>query len=87
MEKKKVLLTRLWDGHAAGEVVEEDAPCADSMVRKGYGIPYEEPKKPKSTKNRDVEGPGKGPRVETADAQPAVEQAVVTPKIGGKRGD
>jgi hypothetical protein len=87
--KKKVLLTRLWSGHQAGEVVEEDAPCADSMVRKGYGVPYEEPKRVKQSRPASPKPQSHGPAVETADSTSpaAAETAEVTPRPFGKRGD
>lgn len=44
MATKKVLLTRKWSGHEAGELIEEQDYTADSMIRKGYGVSYKEPK-------------------------------------------
>lgn len=82
MEKKQVLLTKVWDGHQPGEVVEEDAPCADSMVRKGYGIPYR-PTRAEST----GKAKNKGHVVEIADARPVAETADMTPRAPESAGD
>jgi hypothetical protein len=67
MKTKKVLLTRQWSGHAAGEIVEEWEVTADSMIRKGFGTEYREP-------------PRRRPRAETADAPPVAETADATPE-------
>lgn len=80
MDKKKIRLTRLWAGHQPGEIVEEDAPCADSMIRKGYGVEYKEPERKKKPF-------GRGPAAETAVVNPVAERAVVTPQTGAKDGD
>lgn len=37
MATKRILLTRDWSGHKAGEIVEEWDKTVESMVRKGYG--------------------------------------------------
>jgi hypothetical protein len=71
MEMKKILLGRLWDGHPAGSIVEVEDYTADSMVRKGYGEIYKHL-------------PKKNPNVETADAPPSAERAVVTPELPTK---
>jgi hypothetical protein len=67
---KKVLLTRDWSGHAAGEIVEEWVVTADSMIRKGYGQEYHEPR-----------GQMRQPKAETADAQPAIETTNAAPVL------
>lgn len=81
MATKRIRLTRLWDGHPAGEIVTEQDFTVDSMVRKGYGkeITKEAPRS--TTKG------GKGPKVETTDAKPLAETADVTPQAGGKAGN
>jgi hypothetical protein len=72
MEKKRVLLTRKWSTHEAGEIIEEDAPCAESMIRKGYGVPYtaRAAKKDKNAKGPVAETETLTPESETADARP-----------------
>lgn len=75
MATKRICLTRLWDGHPAGEIVEEQDFTVDSMVRKGYGteITRQEPSRPRAKS-------GRGPKAETADANPVAETADATPK-------
>jgi len=86
MEKKRVLLTRLWSSHQPGEIVEEDAPCADSMVLKGYGTivtrrpPAKPVPEPPAETAASPELGAKGPEVETTDAPPVAETADVTPQ-------
>jgi len=80
---KKVLLTRAWSGHEPGEIITEWEVTADSMIRKDYGIPYEEPKPQPARPQREVVLP-RGPTVETADAPGAAEAAVVSPQITPK---
>lgn len=79
--KKRILLTRKWDGHDAGEIIEEADYTVESMIRKGYGTPYVEPKSSKV--EREVVLP-RGPVVETADLPGAAEAAVVSPQIGAR---
>ena len=86
---KRILLSRLWDGHPEGGIVEVEDITAVSMIRKGYGTevqperhtievkPYSKPdiSKGKNIKNR-------GPKVETADALPTdVDTADVRPEV------
>jgi hypothetical protein len=89
MQTKRILLTRQWDGHAAGEVVEEWVVTVDSMIRKGYGLEVKpepkparrEPPAPETTVNSP-----RGPVVETATAQGPPEQAIATPQISKSKG-
>jgi len=93
MATKRILLTRPWDGHAAGTVVEEADFTVDSMVRKGYGreiTARENREREKSAaeaeakREAEAEVPeGKGPQVETAMAPPAGETEDARPQIGG----
>lgn len=78
---KKILLTKPWSGHQAGEVIEEWEVTVDSMIRKGYGTLYEDPK-PRKLEREIVTPQPRGPFAETADARGAAEQAVVSPQIG-----
>jgi hypothetical protein len=69
MATKRIRLTRLWDGHPAGEIVTEQDYTVDSMVRKGYGV--EVPPEPDK-----VDAPG----IETAMATPQAQTAVAGPQ-------
>lgn len=94
MATKRILLTRDWSGHKAGEIVEEWDKTVESMVRKGYGeivtakdIREKERAEAKARAEAEREAKekaekGKGPKVETADAPPAAENAAVTPQAG-----
>lgn len=69
MATKRIRLTRLWDGHPAGEIVTEQDFTVDSMVRKGYGMEL-----PTEADRADV------PVIETAMATPQAETAVAVPQ-------
>jgi hypothetical protein len=70
MATKRIRLTRLWDGHPAGEIVTEQDFTVDSMVRKGYGMEL-----PTEADRADV------PVIETAMATvPVIETAMATPQ-------
>lgn len=63
MATKRILLTRMWDGHPAGEIIEEADFTVDSMVRKGYGH----------------EITGRRAKAETTTANPIAEMADAAP--------
>lgn len=69
MATKRIRLTRLWDGHPAGEIVTEQDFTVDSMVRKGYGMEL-----PTEADRADV------PVIETTMATPQAETAVAVPQ-------
>ena len=74
LKTKKILLTRKWSGHEAGEIVEEWEVTVDSMIRKGYGQEYKpKPPRPETSTN-------KGPEVETMVTEPPAETAEVRPR-------
>ncbi len=77
MARKRILLTRLWDGHPAGTIVEEEDYTVDSMVRKKYGtIVPAKPERP--------ELPG-NPPVETAMLTIVAETATAGPQASKRR--
>lgn len=86
MATKKIQLIREWSGHQAGEIVEEQDFTVESMIRKGFGVPYE---------GSRVKSHPKGPVVETTKAAPAAETMDARPRFGrtaeqerpGKAGD
>lgn len=77
MKTKLIQLTRLWDGHPAGEIIEEADFTVDSMVRKGYGNVISARPAPR----------GRKPKVEVADAVQAAQTADVTPQTSERDGD
>ena len=85
MKTLHVELSRLWDGHEAGEVVTVEDYTARSMVKKGYG------KLVKRRAKTAVPPVERRPQVETAEARPTGETMEATPAVkgttGGKGGD
>lgn len=69
----RVLLTRKWSDWDAGDIITMDSEKADRVIAKGYGEHYKPPK-------------SRGPKVETATAEPQGEKAVVTPQKEPKTG-
>ncbi len=76
MATKRILLTRLWAGHPAGEIVEEQDFTVDSMVRKGYGkeLPAA----------GELEIPG-NPPIETTMLTPPAETAAAGPQASKRK--
>ena len=78
MATKRILLTRKWSGHEAGEIIEEQDFTVDSMIRKGYGTLYRGPQ-PSAAQKLEVPG---SPPIETAMLTPPAETATTGPQAG-----